>query len=84
MSVEIFAFRADAHTVDSEADLLERFLCIEIFSLLIVGHKFFFAELVKILHNRKVRRLLYAVICGIGNTESRIQLGEQDFDGVDL
>ena len=84
MSVEIFAFRADAHGVDAEADLLERFLCIEVFSLLVIGHKFFFAELVKVLHNRKVRGLLYAVIRGVGDTESGIQLGEQDFNSVDL
>ena len=70
--------------MDAETDLLERFLCIEIFSLLVIGHKFFFAELVKVLHDRKVRGLLYAIICGVGNSESRVQFGEQDFDGVDL
>ena len=70
--------------MNTEADLLERFLCIEIFSLFVISHKFFFAELIKVLHDRKVRRLLYAVICGIGNTESGVQLGEQDFNSVDL
>ena len=84
MAVEVFAFRAYAHGMDSEANLLERFLCVEVFSLFVIGHKFFFAELVKILHDRKVRRFLYAVVRGVGNTESGIQLGEQDFDGVNL
>ena len=84
MPVEVFAFRADAHGMDSEANLLERFLCVEVFSLLVISHKLFLAELVKVLHDRKVRGIFYAVICGIGNTESGVQLGEQDFDGVDL
>ena len=84
MTVEVFAFRAYAHGMDAEADLLERFLCIEVFSLLVISHKLFLAELIKILHNGKVRGLLYAVVRGVGDTESGIQFGEQDFDGVDL
>ena len=84
MSVEIFAFRADAHGVDAETDLLQRFLCIEVFSLLVVGHKFFLAELIKILHNGKIRGPFYAVIGAVGNAESGIQLREQDFNSVDL
>ena len=63
---------------------MERFLCIEVFSLLVISHKLFLAQLIEILHNRKVRGLLYAVICGVGNSESGIQLGEQDFNSVDL
>lgn len=84
MSVEIFAFRADAHGVDAEADLLQRFFGVEIFSLLVVGHKFFLAEIVKILHDGKIRGLLYTVVRAVGDTESGVQLGEQDFNGVDL
>ena len=70
--------------MDAEADLLERFLCIEVFSLLVVGHKFFLAELVKVLHDGKIRGLLYTVVRAVGDSESRVQFGEQDFDGVDL
>ena len=84
MAVEVFAFRADAHTVDSETDLLQRFFGVEVFSLLVVGHKFFLAEIVKILHDGKIRGLLYTVVRAVGDAESGIQFGEQDFDGVDL
>ena len=84
MSVEIFAFRADAHTVDSETDLLQHFFGVEVFSLLVVGHKFFLAEIVKILHDGKIRGLLYTVVRAVGDTESGVQLGEQDFNSVDL
>ena len=52
--------------------------------MLVISHKLFLAEIVKILHNGKVGGLLYAVICGIGDAESGIQLGEQDFNSVDL
>ena len=70
--------------MDAEADLLERFLCIEVFSLLVISHKLFLAELVKVLHDRKVRGLLYTIVRTVGNAESGVQLGEQDFNGVDL
>ena len=84
MTVEVFAFRADTHGMDSEADLLERFLCVEVFSLLVISHKLFLAEVIKILHNGKVRGLLYTVVRTVGNAESGIQLGEQDFNSVNL
>ena len=72
MAVEVFAFRADTHGMDSEADLLERFLCVEVFSLFVISHKLFLAELIKILHDGKVRRLFHAVIGAVGNAEPRI------------
>ena len=84
MAVEVFAFRADTHGVDAETDLLERFLCVEVFAFFVIGHKLFLAQLIEILHDRKVRRLFHAVIRTVGDTETGIQLGEQDFDGVDL
>ena len=63
---------------------MERFLCVEVFAFFVIGHKLFLTKFVKVLHDRKVRGLLYAVICGVGNSESGIQLGEQDFNSVDL
>ena len=84
MAVEVFAFRAYTHGVDAETDLLERFLCVEVFAFFVIGHKLFLTKFVKVLHDRKVRGLFHAVIRTVGNTESGIQLGEQNFDGVDL
>ena len=63
---------------------MECFFGIEVFSLLVISHKLFLAEFVKVLHDRKVRGLLYTVVRTVGNAESGIQLGEQDFNGVDL
>ena len=50
----------------------------------IIAVEFFLAQLVEILHNGKIRGLFYAVVGAVGDTEPGIQLGEQDFNGVDL
>ena len=70
--------------MDAETDLLERFLCVEVFAFFVIGHKLFLTKFVKVLHDRKVRGLFHAVIRAVGDTETGIQLGEQDFNGVDL
>ena len=54
---------------------LQRFFGIEIFSLLIIGHEFFLAQLVEILHDRDNQwASLAAVIGAVGDAEPGIQL----------
>ena len=84
MTVEVFAFASHTHRVDAEADLLESFLGVQVLACLIVGHIFFLAQLVEVLHRREVRAFLLAVVGGIGDAESRIELCEEYLDGVDL
>ena len=84
MAVKILALRADAHRVDAEADLLERLLGVQVLPLPVVAVKFLLAEAVKILHDRKIRRTLFAVVRGIRNAEARIELGEQNLNRVEL
>ena len=84
VSVEILGLGTDAHGMDSEAHVLQGVLCIEVLPLLVVAVEFFLAQLVEVLHDREVRGLLRAVVCGVGNAEAGIQLGEQNLNGVDL
>ena len=84
VTAPVFAFRTHAHGVDAEADFLQRFFGIEIFSALIVTIEFFFAQIVEILHDREFGRILYTVVSAVGDAEAGVQHGEQDFDGVDL
>ena len=63
---------------------MERFFGIEIFSAFIVTVEFFFAQLIKVLHNWIIIGLQPAVIGGVGNAEPGIQFGEQNFYGIDL
>ena len=74
VAVKIHRFRTYAHTVDAEAHLLERLLGIEVSALLIVGHEFFLAEFIKVLHDGIVRRLEFTVVGAVGNTESSVEL----------
>ena len=74
VAVKIHRFRTYAHTVDAEAHLLERLLGIEVSALLVVGHEFFLAELIKVLHDGIVRRLEFTVVGAVGNTESSVEL----------
>ena len=60
--------------MDAEAHLLERLLCVEVSALLIVGHEFFLAEFIKVLHDGIIRGLEFAVVGAVGNTESGVQL----------
>ena len=84
MSVEILAFRTNAHGVDAEAYLLQGFLSIEVFSPPVVGHEFFLTQLIEVLHDGKIRGAFDAVIGAVGDAEAGIELGKQDFNGVDL
>ena len=84
VAVEVFAFCADAHGMDAETDLLQRFFGIEVLALLVVAIEFFLTQLVEVLHDGKVGWLFHAVIRAIGNAEPGIQLREQDLYGVDL
>ena len=84
VTVEILALRADAHGVDAEAYLLQSFLGIEIFPLLIVGHIFFLAQMIEVLHRGIVGGAELIIVGEVGDAESRIQLCEEDFDGVEL
>ena len=60
--------------MDAEAHLLERLLGVEVSALLVVGHEFFLAELIKVLHDGIIRRLEFAVVGAVGNTESSVEL----------
>ena len=84
VSVEILGLGADAHGMDSEAHVLQGVLRIEVLPLLVVAVEFFLAQLVEVLHDRKVRGLLRAVVGGVGDAEAGVQLREQDLNGVDL
>ena len=70
--------------MNTKAYLLERFFGVEVFSLAVIGHEFFLAQLVEILHDRIVRRFHFAVIGAVGDAESSVQLGAQNFNGIDL
>ena len=74
VAVKIHRFRSYAHTVDAEAHLLERLLGIEVSALLVVGHEFFLAEFIKVLHDGIVGRLEFTVVGAVGNTESSVEL----------
>ena len=75
MTVEVFAFASHTHRVDAEADLLESFLGVQVLACLIVGHIFFLAQLIEILHRREVCVFLLGIVGCIRDTEPRIQLG---------
>ena len=75
MTVEVFTLATHTHGVDAEAHLLEGFLRVKVFSSLIVGHEFFFAQLIEILHRREVCAFLLGIVGCIRDTEPRIQLG---------
>ena len=70
--------------MNAEADFLQCFFGVEIFSLFVVGHKFFFAQLIQILHDRIIGRFHFAVVCRVGYAEPGVQLGKQDFNRVNL
>ena len=70
--------------MDAEAHLLERLLGVEVSALLVVGHEFFLAELIKVLHDGIVGRFEFTVVGAVGDAESGVELGEQYLDGVDL
>ena len=84
MTVEILAFRSYAHGVDPEAYHLERFLGVKVFPCLIVGHIFFLAELIKVLHRRIIGSLHHRIIGGVGDAETGVQLCKEYFYCVDL
>lgn len=84
VSVEILGLGADAHGMDSEAYVLQSVLRVKVLPLLIVAVEFFLTQLVEVLHDREVRGLLGTVVCGVGNAETGVQLGEQNLNGVDL
>ena len=60
------------------------FLCVQVLPLLVVGHEFFLAQLIEVLHDGEIRRLFGAVVRAVGNAEPGIQLGQQDLNGIDL
>ena len=60
--------------MDAEAHLLERLLGVEVSALLVVGHEFFLAQLIKVLHDGIVGGPQFAVVGAVGNTESGVEL----------
>ena len=66
----------------SSFDIVPRHEYVE--PLRVAGFVFFFAQLIQIAHNRIVTGLHLAVICGVCNAEPCVQLGNEDFKGVDL
>ena len=76
VSVEILGLGSDAHGMDSEAYVLQSVLRVKVLPLLVVAVEFFLAQLVEVLHDRKVRGLLRAVVGGVGDAEAGVQLGE--------
>ena len=74
VAVKIHRFRSYAHTVDAEAYLLERLLGVEVSALLVVGHEFFLAELIKVLHDGIVGGPQFAVVSAVGDAESGVEL----------
>ena len=63
---------------------MQSFLGIEVFPLLIIGHIFFLAQMIEVLHRGIVGGAELIIIGEVGDAESRIQLCEEDFDGVEL
>ena len=84
LSSVMFAFRTYTHTVNTQTNLLQDFFCVEIFSLVVVGHIFFLAQVIEITHHRKVSRFFCVVIGCIGYGESCVQLHKQNFDCIKL
>ena len=70
--------------MDAQADFLQGFLGVEIFPLAVVGHEFFFTQRIEVAHNRVIGWFHPAVIGGIRDPKPGVQLGKQDFDGVEL
>ena len=60
--------------MDAEAHLLERLLGVEVSALLVVGHEFFLAQLIKVLHDGIVGGLEFAVVSAVGDAESSVEL----------
>ena len=84
VTIKVFALRTHAHGVDAKAHLLERFLSVKVFPLLIIAVEFFLAQLIEILHNWIIGCLQLAVVGAVGNSKSSVELRKQDFNGVDL
>ena len=70
--------------MDTETNFLQDLFGIQVFSLAVIGHEFFLAQLIEIAHNGIVGWLQLAVIGAVGDSEPGVQLGQQDFNGVDL
>ena len=70
--------------MDAQADFLQGFLGVEIFPLAVVGHEFFLTQRIEVAHDGVIGWFHSAVIGGIGDPEPGVQLGKQDFNGVDL
>jgi len=75
---------ANNYGVDAKAHLLERFLSVKVFPLLIIAVEFFLAQLIEILHNRIIGGLQLAIVGAVSNPKSSVELRKQDFNGVDL
>ena len=50
----------------------------------IKGFELFLTDLIKVFHNGKIGRLLLTVVGSVRDTESGVELHQQNFDGVEL
>ena len=84
VAVEILAFRANTHGVQSQADLPEDILGVEVLFVVIVHTELLFAELVQVGKHGIVQRGQLGEVGGVRNAELGIELLQQDLDGIDL
>ena len=84
VAVEILAFGANTHGVQSQADFPEDILGVEVLFVVIVHTELFLAEFVQVGQHGIIQRGQLGEVRLIINTELGIELLQQDLDGVNL